>query len=54
MMKKEKLAYTAPTTDILELRVESRIMDASPLYFYGGDGEAGREMEEDPEHNYSF
>ena len=30
-MKKEKLAYAAPTTDILELRVENRIMDASPL-----------------------
>ena len=51
MMKKEKLAYTAPTTDILELRVESRIMDASPLYFYGGEGAAGGDLQEGNEYD---
>ena len=29
MIKKEKQAYMAPTTDVLELRVESKILDGS-------------------------
>ena len=55
MMKNEKQAYMAPTTDILELRVESQLLQASPLdYFYGEEGAAGRKLEEDGEYDYSF
>ena len=31
-MKKEKLAYTAPTSDILEFRIESKILDESIVW----------------------
>ena len=43
MMKKEKLAYAAPTTDILELRVESRILDGSTNLFINGFSEEGED-----------
>ena len=42
-MKKEKLAYAAPTTDLLELRVESRILDGSPNFFINGFSEEGED-----------
>ena len=32
MIKKEKQAYMAPTTDVLELRVESKILDGSLVF----------------------
>ena len=39
MIKKENQAYMAPTTDVLELRVESKILDGSLVY--GDFGAAG-------------
>ena len=51
-MKNEKQAYMAPTTDILELRVESQLLQASPLdYFYGAEGAAGGDLEAGNEYN---
>ena len=49
MIKKEKQAYMAPTTDILELRVESKILDASLVY--GSQGAAGADLEDGNEYD---
>ena len=49
-MNKTKSLYEAPTTDVLVVRFEGAILQAS----YGAKGEAGQRMVDDDDYNYSL
>lgn len=50
-MNKKKSLYEAPTTNILVVRFEGSLLQAS---VYGSKGAAGRQMVDDDDYTYSL